>query len=336
MNHAANTNSPSTAEGAPAWVKPMLRLAAVYNIAWGLLVILFPAAYFNWLKVEPPRYPEIWQCVGMIVGVFGVGYWIAANDSRRHWPIVLVGLLGKVFGPIGFLYAAWQGNLPWAFGLTNITNDLIWWIPFTLILFDAARFHALPNVGAQVPLDEALRTAISQRGKTLEELNKTGPVLVMFIRHAGCVFCREALSDLAKERKAFESQGVTLAVVHMSPPLEATQLFAEYDLEDIHRFSDPTCQLYRSFGLARGSLTQLLGPKIWWRGFLVWIKGNGFSTLKGDGFQLGGAFLLQDGQITQSQMAESAAERLNLAQLACDAGACSVAQANVTPNSTAV
>ena len=41
---------------------------------------------------EFPRYPQIWQCVGMIVGVYGVGYLVAASDPLRHWPIVLVGM----------------------------------------------------------------------------------------------------------------------------------------------------------------------------------------------------------------------------------------------------
>ena len=59
---------------------------------------------------------------------------LAARDPLRHWPIVLVGLIGKVLGPIGFLQAALTGALPWRFGLNNISNDLIWWIPFTLIL----------------------------------------------------------------------------------------------------------------------------------------------------------------------------------------------------------
>jgi small multidrug resistance pump len=43
----------------------------------------------------------------------------------RHWPIVLVGLLGKVLGPIGFLDAALRSALPGAVGWTILTNDLI-------------------------------------------------------------------------------------------------------------------------------------------------------------------------------------------------------------------
>ncbi len=118
----------------PGWMRVTLMAAAVYNIAWGAWVILAPQAMFTWAGMEPPRYPEIWQCVGMIVGVYGVGYAVASRDPLTHWPIVLVGLLGKILGPIGFLDAALRGHLPWAWGATILTNDLIWWIPFALIL----------------------------------------------------------------------------------------------------------------------------------------------------------------------------------------------------------
>ena len=130
-----------TDSAAPSWMRLVLRLAAVYNVAWGAAVIAFPLAWFRWAGMEDPRYPQIWQCVGMIVGVYGIGYWIAANDPFRHWPIVLVGFLGKVFGPIGFLKAATGGDLPWAWGATIITNDLIWWVPFAAILYTAFRAH---------------------------------------------------------------------------------------------------------------------------------------------------------------------------------------------------
>jgi len=45
-----------------------------------------------------------------------------------------VGFLGKIFGPIGFAQALYLGKFPINFGYTIITNDLVWWIPFFLIL----------------------------------------------------------------------------------------------------------------------------------------------------------------------------------------------------------
>ena len=79
-----------------------LLAAGLYNLAWGAFSVLAPTAIFHVAGVDPPIYPELWQCIGMIVGVYGIGYLIAARDPYRHWPIVLVGLLGKVLGPLGF------------------------------------------------------------------------------------------------------------------------------------------------------------------------------------------------------------------------------------------
>jgi hypothetical protein len=76
-----------------------------YNVLWGGFLVLFPLALFRVLGMEPPNYPQIWQCVGMIVGIYGVGYAAAALAPLRHWPVVLAGLLGKILGPIAFLSA---------------------------------------------------------------------------------------------------------------------------------------------------------------------------------------------------------------------------------------
>ena len=126
-------------------LNPSLIAAALYNLAWGAFVVLFPAALFKGVGIPEPTYPAIWQCVGMIVGVYGVAYALAATDPARHWPIVLVGLLGKVLGPIGFVLAAMGGELPWRFGITIIFNDLVWWVPL--------RRHPV----ARLPREPALR-----------------------------------------------------------------------------------------------------------------------------------------------------------------------------------
>ena len=122
---------------AKPWMRWVLCMAGVYNIAWGGVAILFPLWVFRVTGMDQPHYPEFWQCIGMIVGVYGIGYLIAASDPIRHWPIVLVGFLGKVLGPIGFAEALWSERLPLAFGFNIVTNDLIWWVPFFLILSSA-------------------------------------------------------------------------------------------------------------------------------------------------------------------------------------------------------
>ena len=111
-----------------------LKLAAIYNLIWGAWVILFPDHFFQLAGMELLNHPMVWQGMGMVIGVYGLGYWWASYDPIRHWPIVAVGFLGKVFGPIGFVFNYAQAKVPFDFFYMNITNDLIWIIPFFLIL----------------------------------------------------------------------------------------------------------------------------------------------------------------------------------------------------------
>ncbi len=108
--------------------------AGIYNLLWGAWVIIFPYHFWNLIDLTPPNYIELWQCIGMIVGVYGIGYLIAATNPLLHWPIILVGFLGKVFGPIGFVKALVTGVFPLSFGIINIFNDLIWIYRFWKLL----------------------------------------------------------------------------------------------------------------------------------------------------------------------------------------------------------
>jgi hypothetical protein len=104
-------SSPVPARNTPKWMRVVLYTAGAYNLVWGLWVVLFPAALFHWAGMPPANYPQIWRCVGMIVGVYGIGYVIAARDPLRHWPMVFVGLLGKVLGPVGMWWSVMHGTL---------------------------------------------------------------------------------------------------------------------------------------------------------------------------------------------------------------------------------
>lgn len=93
--------------------------AAVYNALWGLGVVGLAS-------------PVAWKCVGMLVACYAPGYWWA---SRRPLPeIVAIGLLGKILGPIGFVWAAATGRLPLAFGFVILANDVVWWPAFVAYL----------------------------------------------------------------------------------------------------------------------------------------------------------------------------------------------------------
>jgi small multidrug resistance pump len=119
--------------------RPWLTAAALYNLTWGTLVVLFPASYLRVIGVAIPEDLMLWRVIGMFVLVFAPGYWWAGRDPARHAHMVLIGLIGKTLGPLGFVWAFATGQLPLALGLVNLTNDLIWLPVFVLFVRDAAR-----------------------------------------------------------------------------------------------------------------------------------------------------------------------------------------------------
>ncbi len=302
---------------APAPLRILLALAGLYNLAFGVCAVFFPLAAFRLAGMEAPRYPELWQCIGMIVGVYGLAYAAAAVDPIRHWPVVAAGLAGKVFGPLGFVWYAYHGRLAWSLGWVILTNDVAWWVPFSLILLGAYRSHIHGLRLASPEIRKMALRARTQFGDSLIQLSTESPLLLVFLRHAGCTFCREALADLAQQRRAIEELGVRIALVHMGSGAEAERFFARYGLAGVCRVDDPGQNLYRAFGLSRGRLGQLFGPKVWFRGFQAGILGrHGIGRLAGDGFQMPGVFLLFHGEILNSFRHASAADRPDYVALA--------------------
>jgi small multidrug resistance pump len=129
----------SCADETFARYRPWFYAAALYNLVWGGVTILFPRLFFELVGMPPLNYAALWQVVGMFVLVFAPAYWWAARRPARHRHMILIGLLGKLLGPLGFLWSVSTGQLPLVFGLTILTNDLIWWPAFGLFLRDAAR-----------------------------------------------------------------------------------------------------------------------------------------------------------------------------------------------------
>lgn len=167
-----------------------------------------------------------------------------------------------------------------------------------------------------------LQNALTNQGSGLAELSRQSPLLVVFLRHSGCPFCREALADIAEHRREIEEGGTRVVLVHMSTDKQAESFFAQYHLDDLPRISDPECSLYRQFGLVRGTHAQVAGLKIWWRGFQATIlKRHGVGRIIGDVLQMPGAFLVVDGEIVRTFRPENSAERPDYAEMArCELG----------------
>lgn len=298
---------------APFWMRAALTLAGLQNLAWAVTIIFFPTDSLHLIGLGTVNYPEMWQFVGMLVGSIGIGYLIAGSSPLRHWPIILVGAIGKFLAPLGFANAWLHGRLPLSLAVTLVTNDLLWWLPFGFMLHATYLQHREKRRRASPDVLPMAMRARTEDGQTLDELSRENPVLLVFLRHAGCPFCREALSDLARQRRRIERMGIQIVLVHMGSSEQGREMAARYRLDDLSRVSDPHQTIYRGFGLARGNMRELYGPGVIWRGWQVLWKGYRVGRFIGDIRQMPGLFLLFHGEVLRSFRHQTIAERADLA-----------------------
>lgn len=357
-------SAPPTAARAPAWMCAVLWLAATYNILWSATNIAVPNLVFDQIGMATPSPIEFWLGLNTLVGVFGVGYGLAATAPYKHWAVVAIGLLSKVLGVSGMAVAVGKGAFPVEFGYLSIVNDAIWLLPMALILRGAWRAHhprplasattfprSSTGVTARITgaassdpetdyqAAEAAALAAATRGATLHrghmlsalslrELADKSPTLVVFLRHLGCPFCRETLAGLGNARKSIEARGVAIVLVHMSPPGKAADFLAKFGLdqpEPVWHVSDPARRLYAAFELSRATLGRMLGPRELIRGFKVAVIDRRLWALPvGDSRQLGGAILYHRRRIIKAFRSERTSDRIDCA----DVAACGVTLAN--------
>lgn len=298
------------------WGKIALFVAAVFHLIWGGLSLVYPTFVFSLTGAIPPQPIDSFQALGLYSLVMGVGFLCASTNPTRHWPVVLMGLLISVALTLGFIVNYANGQLPGRFFWVTFLHDVLWIVPFAWILHEAHEY-SLGRKRYQSPEIQkmALRARTSEQ-MSLAEMTTRWPTLLVFLRHFGCTFCREALADLAERRAEIEKTGTRIALVHMGSDAHAEQFFTKYGLGDLPRISDPQCALYRAFGLTRGSLGQLFGWKVWLRGFQAGIlRKHGVGMLVGDGFQMPGIFLLFHGEVLNAYVHQSASDRPNYVKL---------------------
>ncbi len=304
------------------WMKAILFVAGMYSILWGLSVIFFPEFWFRLGNIEVPRYLQLWQCFGLYAVSMGIGYLIAYTNPLRHWPIVLVGMIGKVCAPIGFMYYYFQGELPLVILQMNFTNDMIWWIPFGLILYNVYIHEYLLDKEIIKHTEHNIRELLSwhytNKNEVLLEMSERQPIMLVFLRHFGCTFCRETLCEISKNKDSIERKGVKIVLVHQLSVSEANQYFRKYNLQDVDSVSDPELILYKGFHLRRGRLSQIFGWKDLSR---LLQKGNllklGIATFKEeDPFQMPGVFVISDGKIVRKFVHSSVSDLVPYQELA--------------------
>jgi len=288
-----------------SWV---LLAAGTYHLSFAIWANAWPQHWFEWSGMEPLNHPILWRGIGLLEGVLGIGFLLIARDPLRHWPVIGIGLAKFTLGTAGFVAAFYNGTIPARALWLALVDDAIWWPPFAVILLAAIRSHyEVPQRnGRALTINEAASDFRLSTGETLLEAAAARPLAIVFLRHFGCTFTRQILRGLETLQHEADRHGARLVLVHMLRSGDESRYIPENG--QVARIADPECELYRAFGLGKGDLLGLLGPRVWLRGAISVFKGCGVGHLAGDGLQMPGVFVFHHGAIVAAQRARSASD----------------------------
>ncbi len=152
--------------------------------------------------------------------------------------------------------------------------------------------------GSKVTVSPALAQVevLDLEGKPhrIESFWKDRPVLLLFVRHFACVFCREQVAGLKPHFAELAAAGLDVVIIGSGNPLFAQGFVKELDLT-VPVYSDEQRQAYAAASLVRGFGT-LVHP-----GAAIALVRALFACakpsliVKGDNRQQGGSFVIKPG-----------------------------------------
>jgi peroxiredoxin len=154
-------------------------------------------------------------------------------------------------------------------------------------------------------------TLADGRAVPLADLWRDGPVVLAFVRHLGCIFCREAIARLATLHPTLAESGARVVVVTMANPEQADS-FCRQRAPGLLCVAEPTADLHRRYGLRQGTVLELAGPASLLAGARATLAGHaqGLGRPIGDPTMLPGTFVIdQRGHVAYAHYAAHAGDQ---------------------------
>ncbi len=112
------------------WMYLLLRFVAGYNVLAGLAMITLYHEGYKFLGLEKPELTLPIQLVGMMVALFGVGYWMVAKNPVENRNVLLLGFWSKFLGSVLAANCLISGQLPLVMIPVVLLADVIYLVPF--------------------------------------------------------------------------------------------------------------------------------------------------------------------------------------------------------------
>jgi hypothetical protein len=135
----------------------------------------------------------------------------------------------------------------------------------------------------------------------------------VFLRHFGCIFCRETLADLRALVERHPDFPRPLVFFHASP--SEGRAFLRRDWPTLRAVSGPMTELYEAFGVERGGVLQMFGPEVWTARSRAARKGLANGPRTRDVWRMPGVFLVRGGETVWAHEYRHAADHPDYARI---------------------
>ena len=116
------------------WMRGLLKFVAVFNVLAGVMMLVFYHESYKLMEISKPELVLPIQLVGVLVALFGVGYWRVVVRPVENRDLLLLGFLSKGLGSVlGVSYVA-LGVLPPVFLVVLFFADIVYLVPFWVII----------------------------------------------------------------------------------------------------------------------------------------------------------------------------------------------------------
>ena len=156
-------------------------------------------------------------------------------------------------------------------------------------------------------------SGVNVTGDTLAaELGQQDSLLI-FLRHFGCIFCRELVRDIRS--RFYSPAGFIPTVFFFQAEAEEGVKFFNTYWPEARGIADPERQFYRGFGLEQARIDQIAGPEPMVCGLRAAAKGNWIGKPVGDVRQMPGMFLVNGSVVTWQHRYRHAGDHPDLSQI---------------------
>lgn len=116
------------------WMRRLLWFVGGYNLLAGVGMVCFYHEGYKLLGLEKPHLNLPVQLVGILVALFGVGYWLVAANPVENRNLLMLGFWSKALGSLFGVYYVLAGRLPLIFLAVLLISDIAYLPPFAIIL----------------------------------------------------------------------------------------------------------------------------------------------------------------------------------------------------------